>query len=82
MTDIGGEWSLNNMRNTKPPRNKARSSKKQQEEDNKIKGKLKITYDYWKYWKFQINWKKLECVVQLIQDAKKNPFFMSSNKLF
>ena len=56
MTDIGGEWYLNNMRNTKPPMNNPRLSKKQKEEE-KLKGELKFACDHWKDWKIQIHWK-------------------------
>ena len=57
LTDIGGEWYLNNMHNSKPSTNKPILRKKHQEEYNKCKGKLKVACDHCKYWKFQIHWK-------------------------
>ena len=66
MTDVGGEWYLNNMRNIKPSTKKPRLSDKKQEGDKKFKGELKDTCDHWKDWKFQI--------VPLKQDTKKTPF--------
>ena len=56
-TDIGGQCYLNNKCNPKPPMKSHRLSKKQQEEDKKLKGELKVVCDHWKDWKFQIHWK-------------------------
>ena len=56
LTDIGGEWYLNTMGNTKLLMEKSTISTKEQEEEDRIKGKLKVVFDHWKYWKFQIYW--------------------------
>ena len=68
MTDIGGEWYLKNMHNTKPPMKNTSVSNKKQQEEEKLKGKFKVAFDRWKYWKFQIhrkNW-NLSCHLNTI----------------
>ena len=57
LTDIGGDWYLNIMHNPKPPTNNPMLSEKKQQEEDKIKGELKVAYDHWKDRKFQIGWK-------------------------
>ena len=44
------------MYNPKHPTKNPYFSKKEQEEEDRIKGKLKVVFDHWKYWKFQIYW--------------------------
>ena len=82
MTNIGGEWYLNNMCNPKHPTRKPRLIKKQKKEEYKLKGKLKFACDHWKDWRFQINWKQLEFIMTLQRNTKKNLFCMSSNRFF
>ena len=53
LTDIGGTWYLNGTNNTKPPIKIPRLTKKEKKQE-KIKGELKVVYDHYKYWKFQI----------------------------
>ena len=68
-TDIGGEWYLNNMRNKKSPTNNPTLNNTQQEENDKLKCKLNVACDHWKYWKFQThkkNWNML-CHLNAIQ---------------
>ena len=55
LTDIGGEWYLNNMRNPKPHMNNMKLSNKQQQEENNLQVELKVACDHWKYWKSQIH---------------------------
>ena len=81
LTDIGGDWFINNMRNHKPPMKKPSFSKKQQQQQDKLKGWSKIVCDRWKDWKFQIHW-KMWFVVPRKHDTKKNAFCMSYNMFF
>ena len=48
LTDIGGDWLINNIRNTKYPIRSPILSKKQQQEEYKLKVKLKVACDHWK----------------------------------
>ena len=80
LNNIGGEWHLNNMCNSKLPKYNTMLSNKYQEEYIKTKDLLKAACDHCKYWKFQIHGKKLEYVVPIKCDTKKTPFFMPSNK--
>ena len=54
MTDIGGECDLKHLHNNKPAKKKPRSMNKYQEEEKKLKVRLKFVCDHWKYWKLQI----------------------------
>ena len=65
LNDIGGDWFINTMYNPKLTTNKTKLSKKQQEEEDKIKGELKAVCDHWKYWIFNIHWKIRICRVTL-----------------
>ena len=55
LTDIGGEWYVNKMRNPKPTTKNPRPDKKEQEKE-KRKFQLKVALDHFKYWEFQIYW--------------------------
>ena len=54
---------------------------KQREEENKIKGKLKVVYDHRKVWKFQIHW-EMEWVVPIKRNTKEKSFCISYQKFF
>ena len=41
--------------NTKTPPNNPMLSNKDQEQEEKMRGPLKVACDHWKYWKFQIH---------------------------
>ena len=73
LTDIGGEWYLNNMHDPKPPTKKPRLSNNDKVVEDKLKDLLKVAYDHFKYCKFQIHW-KLEYFVPLRCYTKKTPF--------
>ena len=49
MTDIGGDWFVNNMYNPKLPINNPRLSRKQQQEEDKLKFKLRVAGNHWKF---------------------------------
>ena len=55
---------------------------KKQEEENKINRRLTETNQEWCDWKFQIHWNKLELVNPRSRDERKNPFCVSSKKMF
>ena len=57
------------MRNLKYPTKKPRFSEKKQYED-KIKAQLKLAFDHWKYWKFQIHWGNLKYLMPIKCDTK------------
>ena len=57
MTDIGGDYYLNIMRTPKTPTKNQRLSNKPQQEEDKLKGELKVACDHWKDWKSQTYWK-------------------------
>ena len=65
-----------------PPLKKIKLSKIKQEEDNDINIKLTKANQEWCDRKFKIHWNKLEWVNPRIRDERKNPFCMSSKKMF
>ena len=55
LTDIVGGWYLK-ICNPKPQSKEPRLSKKEQEQEYRIKSQLKLVFDNWKDWTFQIHW--------------------------
>ena len=58
------------IRNPAPPLKYPCLVKKEQEEQNIIKGNLKEAYDHWHNWKLQIHQKKMKWVVPNKRNTK------------
>ena len=56
LTYIGSHLYLHNIFNPKPYMKNTRLCKKQQQQQEKLKGLFKGACDHWKYWKLQIHW--------------------------
>ena len=55
-----------------PPLKKRKSSKKSQKEEDKIKRRLTGANQEWNYWKFLIQWNKIEWVNPRSHDERKS----------
>ena len=67
------------LQNPLPPIRKV-PKKKLQEEEDKIKGKLKVARDKLRYWTLQLYWNKMECVVPKKSNVKNNPHYLFPHK--
>ena len=73
LTYIGSHWYMKKMTKGLPPIRKQTLSKKAQNKNDKIKGKLHTANRNWNDWIFQLHWNKLDWVNPISKNSIKNP---------